>query len=216
MASRRAPWPRIRRSARGRYVAFRSVNVPLDGQPVTQFRPHVFVLDTCNGATSYTRSFTRATVALDGSEANGFPSTVSISGDGRYVGFSSWGTTWTAETNPNDYSQVFVRDTCIGATGCTPATSVVSAIGTTSVNNDSYGPTFSANGRFVAFSSEASNVVVNDTNNRSDVFVRDRCLGASGCTPSVRRVSVTPAGVQGNADSGGGDDPRRKSREMAR
>jgi Tol biopolymer transport system component len=55
-------------------------------------------------------------------------------------------------------------------------------------NNRSYGPSFSANGAFVAFESLASNLTEGDANNVSDVFLRDR---ASGTT---LRVSAPPSG----------------------
>jgi hypothetical protein len=53
----------------------------------------------------------------------------------------------------------------------------------------------SADGRFVAFDSFATNLVPGDTNNRRDVFVRDRQGG------TTRRVSLGSGGAQGNGDS---------------
>jgi hypothetical protein len=67
-------------------------------------------------------------------------------------------------------------------------------------NNDSADPSLSADGRFVAFSSAASNLVRGDTNKVGDVFVRDRKLG------TTQRVSVTASGRQANGSSYG---PRR-------
>ena len=71
----------------------------------------------------------------------------------------------------------------------------VDASGTTSGNSASGEPTISADGRFVAFSSSASNLVAGDTNNASDVFVRD--LG----TGTTALVSVNRNGVSGNGAS---------------
>jgi tricorn protease-like protein len=65
----------------------------------------------------------------------------------------------------------------------------------TQANDESYSPAISSSGRFVAFRSDATNLVANDTNNNSDIFVRDR---ASGVT---RRVSVDSDGDQANGDS---------------
>jgi Tol biopolymer transport system component len=62
-------------------------------------------------------------------------------------------------------------------------------------NDDSYGPAISANGRYVAFYSGATNLVPGDTNGESDVFVRDRELG------TTQRISVSSAGRQGNGHS---------------
>jgi Tol biopolymer transport system component len=56
----------------------------------------------------------------------------------------------------------------------------------------------SSDGRFVAFSSRASNLVRGDTNSREDVFVRDRRLG------TTERTSVSSTESQGNNPS---DDP---------
>jgi hypothetical protein len=62
-------------------------------------------------------------------------------------------------------------------------------------NGLSSSPTISADGRFVAFQSEASNLVPGDTNGHSDVFVRDRAAQVT------RRVSVGAGGQQGNGES---------------
>ena len=56
-------------------------------------------------------------------------------------------------------------------------------------------PGISADGRFVVFGSEATNLVPRDTNGHSDVFVRDRRLH------TTRRVSVGPGGLQANGNS---------------
>src|SRR5689334_7235431 len=56
-------------------------------------------------------------------------------------------------------------------------------------------PAISADGKWVAFDSLASNLVAGDTNGRIDVFVKELATGA------IVRVSVDSAGVQGNKDS---------------
>lgn len=56
----------------------------------------------------------------------------------------------------------------------------------------------STDGRFVVFTSDASNLVPRDTNDFKDVFLRDRL------NHTTRLVSLGPSGVQGNAASGGG------------
>jgi hypothetical protein len=56
-------------------------------------------------------------------------------------------------------------------------------------------PTISGDGRYVAFSSEASNLVSGDTNGASDVFIQDRVSGAT------KRVSVAGGGAESNGDS---------------
>jgi Tol biopolymer transport system component len=62
-------------------------------------------------------------------------------------------------------------------------------------NGDSSNASISADGRFVVFCSVAENLVPNDTNNRSDVFVRDRATGLT------ERVSVDSSGAEGDDNS---------------
>jgi Tol biopolymer transport system component len=62
-------------------------------------------------------------------------------------------------------------------------------------NDDSFTPASSADGRFVAFQSSASNVVAGDTNGTSDVFVHDRQTGQTS------RVSIASDGAQANPHS---------------
>ena len=90
----------------------------------------------------------------------------------------------------NDFQDVFVRDRKLHKT-------TLVSIGPAGVqgNNDSQGASISANGRYVAFWSAASNLVAGDSNGNGDVFVRDRKLHKTVL------VSVDSAGVQGNGDS---------------
>jgi len=62
-------------------------------------------------------------------------------------------------------------------------------------NGDSLEPSISGNGRFIAFRSDASNLVPGDTNSNTDVLVHDRKTG------QTFRASVNSAGVEGNAFS---------------
>jgi Ca2+-binding RTX toxin-like protein len=62
-------------------------------------------------------------------------------------------------------------------------------------NNDFYKPSISADGRYVTFYSDASNLVSDDTNNVTDIFVYDTVAN------TTRRVSVDSNGIQGNSDS---------------
>ena len=58
----------------------------------------------------------------------------------------------------------------------------------------------SADGRYVAFTSYASNLTPADTNSNGDVFVRDRCISdgvpVPSCTPTAELVSLSPSGMQ--------------------
>jgi hypothetical protein len=127
-------------------------------------------------------------------------SSAAASADRRYVVFTMASTDGIVES-PGTSENIFVRDTCVGApAACAPSTSLVS-IGTNGLagDGDSSSPTISADARYVAFGSLASNLVDADTNGVADVFVRDTCAGApKGCTPSTQRVSIASDGTQAN------------------
>ncbi len=167
---------------RGLYVAFESGAsnlVPLD----TNGTIDIFVHAVATGTT------TRVSVATDGTEGN-FPSyEPSISADGRYVAFWSYSSTL-VNGDTKWKNDVFVHDR---DTGVTSRISVASD--GTEGNDDSFAPAISADGRYVAFTSTATNLVSGDTNGRKDVFVHDRVTGVTS------RASVNGAGVQGNGDA---------------
>jgi Tol biopolymer transport system component len=118
-----------------------------------------------------------------------------VSADGRYVAFASLSDNL-VPGDTNGAVDVFVRDRL---TGTTERVSVSSTGAQGNANsgllNGMGGPSITADGRYVAFDSQASNLVKSDTNNAIDVFVRDRVTG------TTERDSVSSAGVQGNGDS---------------
>jgi Tol biopolymer transport system component len=66
----------------------------------------------------------------------------------------------------------------------------------------SFHPSISADGRFVAFQSHASNLTACDVPSTADIFVRDSCIGApAGCVPSTVRISVSNSDIQPNGES---------------
>jgi Tol biopolymer transport system component len=170
-------------SADGRYVAFASYAsnlVPGDTNGVMD----VFVHDRLTGQT------TRVSVASDGTQGNGESRYPSISADGRYVAFMSYASNL-VPGDTNGKADVFVHDRLTGQT-----TRVSVASDGTQGNGDSWGwPSISADGRYVAFESSASNLVPGDTNGRADIFVHDRLTG------QTTRVSVASDGTQGNNSS---------------
>jgi hypothetical protein len=114
--------------------------------------------------------------------------TPAISSDGRYVAFTS---------QENDVTQILLRDTCVGApSGCAPTTQTVSvAKDSTSGNEASHSPVISADGRYVAFSSAATNLVTGAPEGRQ-VYLRDMCTGATtACKPETSLISTDPAGA---------------------
>jgi trimeric autotransporter adhesin len=186
-------------SSDGRFVAFQSADQMTSDD--TDHVGDVFLRDTCVGAPAGCNPSTiLISIGDDGSQsANGVSTAVTISSAGRFVTFD----TFNSNGQP---AAVFVRDTCVGApVGCTASTTRVSvASNGTAGNGDSRGGSLSDDGRFIAFESDATNLVSSDTNNATDIFVRDTCLGALvSCTPSTVRLSVTLDGVQGNGSSVG-------------
>src|SRR4028118_1327881 len=136
-------------------------------------------------------TITRVSVDSAGNQANSGSFQPSISADGRFVAFESFASNIVpGDTNSN--REIFVRDTL---TNTTTRVSVDSPGNQTQTFRDSYNPSISADGRFVAFYSDASNIVPGDTNRRLDIFVRDRL------TNTTTRVSLDSAGNQGNSFS---------------
>jgi Tol biopolymer transport system component len=177
-------------SADGRYVAFLSFASNLAGTT----SGGTFVRDTQTNTTS------RISLNSSGEEGNyaslGNPS---ISADGRYVAFASQASNLVnGDTNDDDWpatpgSDVFVRDTQMNIT---TRVSLNSSGVEGEENSISGNPSISADGRYVAFASGASNLVNGDTNGRFDVFVRDTQMN------TTTRVSVSSIGTEGNYDSG--------------
>jgi Tol biopolymer transport system component len=170
-------------SADGRFVVFTSAAsnlVPGD----TNDRVDVFVHDRQTGAT------TRVSVTTSGGQANADSDSPVISADGRYVAFSSHASNL-VRRDTNLGPDVFVHDL---VTGRTTRVSVNSRGRQASPKSESGGPAISAGGRYVAFSSNATNLVRGDTNGLPDVFVRDRKTGRT------TRVSVDSRGRPGGRD----------------
>ncbi|MDO8614532.1 MAG: hypothetical protein Q7T33_02195 [Dehalococcoidia bacterium] len=169
-------------SADGRYVAFQSPAtnlVPGDTNGVND----VFVRDRQTGATE------RVSLDSAGNQANGLSTKPSISADGRYVAFDSTATNL-APGDTNAKYDMFVHDRQTGATDLVSMDSVGNQ-----GNAHSLDAAISADSRYVAFESDATNLVPGDTNDYRDMFVHDRQTGAT------ERVSVDSAGNQGDDDS---------------
>jgi hypothetical protein len=172
-------------SADGRFVAFASQSsnlVPGD----LNFWADVFVRDLHTGTT------TLASLTSTGAQAN-FPCIgASISADGRHVAFFS-GATNLVPGDANGADDVFVRDLARDETNIVS----ISTEGTQG-NGASFHPVLSPSARYVAFGSEASDLVPADTNGWKDVFVHDLI------TKVTSRVSVGSLGSQANGESFGG------------
>ena len=177
-------------SGDGRRVAFASAATNLV-EDDTNDRPDIFVHDLDTGETE------RVSVASDGTEANTpaieeFGSQIpQISADGRWIAFQSDSSNLVAN-DTNDLVDIFVHDL---DTGTTTRVSVNSAQEQALGGDTSFWPSISGDGRFVAFRSGSPNLVDDDTNEVSDVFVRDLVRG------STTRVSLTAEDLQANERS---------------
>ena len=170
-------------SGDGRYVSYASTsNNLVAGDSNGKF--DIFVYDRTAAVTQ------RASVGPGGAQSNGDSFSGSLSSDGRYVAFSSNATNLVAG-DTNGKFDIFVRDLTAG--GVTTRVSVATGGGQS--NGDSYLPAISGDGRYVAYSSTATNLVAGDTNGKSDVFLYDRNFG------TTTRVTVGTGGAQANGDS---------------
>jgi hypothetical protein len=114
--------------------------------------------------------------------------TPAVSHDGRFVAYTA---------TQENHAQVFLRDTCeAAATDCKRRTILLSAAENgAAANGDSRSPSMSSDGRFIAFSSAATNLVADAPAGRQ-IYLRDTCFGAAAsCAPSTQFVSTDPNGT---------------------
>jgi Tol biopolymer transport system component len=206
-------------SADGRYVAFTSLATNLVGGDTNE-RQDAFVYDRQTGHTERVSVSSSGAQAKPGPDPNGGSAALDMSADGRYVLFQSDASNL-AHGDANRKSDAFIHDRVTGKTrrirpaGVGVTAGALSANGryavldaggnvfrydlrrgrllrlTARANSWSDSGSVSADGRYVAFTSNASNLVHGDTNKLPDVFVRDVRTGRT------TRVSVTSAGKQG-------------------
>ncbi len=168
----------------GEYVAFASDSSNLVANDTNGAFSDIFRRNLSTGVT------TRVNLGPGGVQTDGGSDKPTISCDGYYVAFNSRATNLTAISDPTFNNDVFLNDV---HTGTTELISVSTTGGPG--NGESTYPSVSDDGRFVVFSSDASNLVAGDTNANSDIFLRDRALG------TTVRVSVNPSGQQANGMS---------------
>jgi Tol biopolymer transport system component len=164
-------------SADGRLVAVVSMErlLPVDQNTVTD----VYVLNRQTGV------ITLETVAVDGAFANGSSARPQLSGDGRHLAFESLATNLTSSPDRNDGLDVFVRDRQLGTT-----TRVSVGRAGEDANGKSDAPAISRDGSFVAFVSNATNLVPGADPNGTAGDVYRFCLA----TGETTRVGVDTAG----------------------
>ncbi len=159
----------------GRFVVFisRASNlVPGDTNGVAD----IFVRDRKTNKT------TRVSTRSNGAQADAQSGIPAISADGRFVTFESTATNLVSG-DTNGLNDIFVKDRKTGKTR-----RVSLRTNGTQANSFSVNPSISPNGRYVSFTSAASNLVNGDTNGVIDVFLHDRKTG------NTKRVSVGNAG----------------------
>ena len=178
----------------GQRVAFASVATNLTpGMLITGGNSQAYVNDAATGIT------TMVSTIPNGSKGGNFRSYgPAVSPDGSYVAFVSDATDIASGGNGN--GDIFVRKMATGGT-----TSLVSAgLAHSNANNSSSDPVVSSGGRYVAYSSDASNLVAGDANAHRDVFRTDTSTGVT------QLVSISNAGVQGDAGSNAQGHDRRR------
>jgi uncharacterized repeat protein (TIGR01451 family) len=176
-------------SANGSIVVFVSDATNLIPNDVNDFEANVYVRDLVAGTTEL------VSVGTDGTRATvGFFDSPAISADRRFVAFSTFDSLVPEDTRPFSLD-IYLRDRQTGTTELI------------SVNSDevpgdgrSEGSSVSADGRFVVFQSDSTNIVPEPPTlfPDEDIFVRDRQTG------TTVRVSESSAGEVGNARSLGG------------
>lgn len=170
-------------SGDGRYVCYQSSATNLVSGD-TNGTQDIFVFDRVTGVTE------RVSVDSSGTQSNGLSAGAAISSDGRYVTYASVGTNLVSG-DTNALSDVFVYDR---TTDTTKRVSVDS-LGAQASGGASIAPTISADGRYITYSSLATNLVTGDTNGTTDIFLYDQV------TATTQRISVSSSGTEGNGAS---------------
>jgi trimeric autotransporter adhesin len=195
-------------SAGGRYILFGASTAEVDpSQPNPVNARNVWLQDTCIGAPAgCTVSYTMIDVRADGTASVGTGAndavadeSPSFSKDGRYVVFSTTDKNMITGRTINNGSQVYLRDTCVGApAGCVASTTLVSDSPTLAIDSTTAFLGYrsvSEHGRYVAFlrrGLDATNYYI------TSVQVRDTCIGApAGCIPSTSTPSSDPDNIVG-------------------
>ncbi|MBK7645473.1 MAG: PD40 domain-containing protein [Planctomycetes bacterium] len=183
-------------SADGRFVVFFSTATNL--VPGGSNGPaQIFLHDRSTGATEL---ISRSSTGVQGNAQSSSPS---VSDDGRFVEFESHANNLVAN-DVNGLLDVFVRDRRARTTSCVS----VDPAGHPG-NGVSNWPAISGDGRWMAFASSASNLVLGDSNSTMDGFVRDRVSGIT------EKISLSTNGVQANLASGGAPSISRNGRFVA-
>lgn len=169
-------------SGDGRFVAFQSFATNLVPDDTNEFED-IFVFDR------QTQTMERINLAPDGAQANDRSDEVAISDDGQFVAFESVATNL-VDQDSNEERDIFVWSR---QTGTIERVSI--AHDGSEPDRLSDQPSLSADGRYVVFESNATNLVPDDTNSRRDIFLYDRELD------QIERIDVAADGTQSDGSS---------------
>lgn len=168
-------------SANGQYIGFISKATNLVASD-TNGTDDLFVKNLATG------EVVNASITLAGAQANAPTADSAISGDGRVVAFTTYATNLAA--GDDNFADIYSKNLDNGIITRVSANSAGEA-----ANGNSDNASLSADGRYIVFSSQASNLVEGDTNGHRDVFRKDMHSGA------VLRVSISADAVEGKGDS---------------
>jgi Tol biopolymer transport system component len=166
----------------GRLVAFSSTATNLVGGDLNGHED-IFLRNRTTGQTE------RISLSPSGQEANNRSTWPALSGDGRFVAFMSDATNFVSGDS-GSHADIYMRDRSTGA-----VSRVTRGLNGAEANGPSRYPSVSADGRYVAFLSLASNLVAGDTNGTADAFVADQITGV------IERVSTSSTGGQADGPS---------------
>ena len=170
----------------GRYLVFESRATDLVPNDVNN-RADIFRKDLRTG------EITLVSVDSNGIQGDGHSTRPQVSADGRYIAFQSEATNLVTPDSAGQFD-IFLRDVV------NQQTIRISVAGDNTLPNDnSFNPSISSTGRFVAFESDATNLAASDTNGFTDIFVRDRDVNGDGVfdqpgDQATVRVSVEAPG----------------------
>ena len=176
-------------SANGRFVAFTSGSFDMVPGDTNGLRD-VFIRDVDTGTTR------RASLASNGDQATGWSNTLALSDDGQKVAFVSAANNL-VQSDTNGKEDVFVHDVAPGVT-----TRVSIGSDGRQANDDIENGDLSGDGRFVTFSTDASNLVIGDTNGDEDVFLHDRLGSPQPWTTLTPTTTQTPTATPTQAGPG--------------
>lgn len=175
-------------AGKGRYIAFQSTATNWVAGD-TNGASDIFLNELSTGKVS------RISVSSQGGQANGASASAAITPDGRYIAFESSASNLVGN-DTNQKQDVFVHDRETGS---------VERISRASSDQESNGassrPSISADGRYVAFESAATNLVASDSNGATDAFIYDR---TEATTDRVGGSSELPTGADDPVISGNG------------